>query len=67
MTNNITLTVRVPRSFAIAIINWMWAKRLLTDSQYEKKLHQIDPDMADEVVKNRRALSMQIAKQGGMK
>lgn len=55
--HNITLFLRVPKEEAVRIIGRCWAKGLLSDKQYIKKLEDIDQEEALKFAKKRNKLS----------
>ena len=59
---NITLFLRVPKEEAIRIIGRLWAKGLLSDKQYIKKLTDIDQEEALKFAKKRNNLSKALDK-----
>ena len=61
---NITLFLRVPKEEAIRIIGRLWAKGLLSDKQYIKKLTDIDQEEALKFAKKRNNLSKTLDKCG---
>ena len=60
--HNITLFLRIPKEEAVRVIGRLWAKGLLSDKQYIKKLTYIDQEEALKFAKNRNKLSKTLDK-----
>ena len=61
---NITLFLRVPKEEAVRIIGRCWAKGLLSDKQYIRKLEDIDQKEALRFAKKRNKLSKALDRSG---
>lgn len=59
---HITLTVRVPVEDGLRIVGRLWARGVLTDSQYIAKVEQIDPAKAIIISQKRLELKQQLEK-----
>ena len=56
-TNNITLFLRVPKDEAIRIIGRLWAKGLLSDKQYIRRLDELDQNKSKQFAEKRLQLT----------
>lgn len=58
--DNITLSIRVPTDEAIRIVGRLWAKGIITDKQYLKRLQQLDVNESKKVAQKRLELQKQL-------
>lgn len=56
-TKNITLSLRVPKEEAIKIIGRLWAKGIISDKQYIRRLDELDKNESKQFAERRLALS----------
>lgn len=56
-TNNITLFLRVPKDEAIRIIGRLWAKGILSDKQYIRRLDELDQNKSKQFAEKRLQLT----------
>lgn len=61
---HITLTLRVPVQEGVRIVSRLWARGILTDSQYISKIEQIDPAQAVIIAQKRLELRQQLSNKG---
>ena len=50
---NITLSLRVPKEEAVRIIGRLWAKGIISDKQYIRRLDELDTEKALQFAKKR--------------
>lgn len=63
---NITLSIRVPKEEAIRIIGRLWAKGIISDKQYIRRLDELDTAQAVLFAK-KRLETMNMLNNGGTK
>jgi len=63
---NITLSVRVPKDEAVRIIGRLWAKGIISDKQYIRRLDELDNEKAVLFAK-KRLETINILNKGGTK
>ena len=56
-STNITLSLRVPKEEAIKIICRLWAKGIISDKQYIRRLDELDKNESKQFAERRLALS----------